>query len=337
MRHRPHSYLLPQCNSNLYKKSFVIIIVCLKTCNHYFAICTDACTFDLCILINWLIDWNWLIALSSGFKFCYVVQTKTRVRQRGRAASGRTGCADRRRRSSGSVTRPSGPCRRPRRSSTTSPKAAGVFSFSCGTKWRGRSTPPTVRPRRASSANSNHDTNFREKLNALNEKRIVRPFPYIARTAEHGYISQCIYSISSNIRCVRAWLRLPWFVDDAKCILVTRVCVCLYVCPRSHAHCTDPDVTWGMVEVPLVVHYWADLQSVRGLRRCGNIARTRNVSECLYSLYAWLSLRRSHTKFSQPFDLHIFITSSLFNDLTSSQHSLLISCYCFSTTLHHLC
>ena len=40
--------------------------------------------------------------------------------------------------------------------------------------------------------------------------------------------------------------------------------------------------------MPIVVHYWADLQSVRGLRCYGNITRTRNVSEytCLYSLYA---------------------------------------------------
>jgi len=55
---------------------------------------------------------------------------------------------------------------------------------------------------------------------------------------------------------------------------------------------------------PLVVHYWADLQSVHGFRCCNNIhvcklialytanafsadsRRTRNVSECLYLLYA---------------------------------------------------
>ena len=30
---------------------------------------------------------------------------------------------------------------------------------------------------------------------------------------------------------------------------------------------------------PLVVHCWADLQSVQGLRCYGNITRTRNVSE----------------------------------------------------------
>ena len=41
-----------------------------------------------------------------------------------------------------------------------------------------------------------------------------------------------------------------------------RLCVCLSVavCPHS---CTDPDVTWGRSRgCPLVVHYWADLQSV---------------------------------------------------------------------------
>ena len=38
-------------------RNLLLITVCLKTCNHYYAICTDACTFDVCILINWLIDW----------------------------------------------------------------------------------------------------------------------------------------------------------------------------------------------------------------------------------------------------------------------------------------
>jgi len=35
------------------------------------------------------------------------------------------------------------------------------------------------------------------------------------------------------------------------------------------------------VGVPLVVQFWADLQSVHGLRCYGNITRTRNVSECM--------------------------------------------------------
>jgi len=45
------------------------------------------------------------------------------------------------------------------------------------------------------------------------------------------------------------------------------------------------DVTWGSGRgCPLVVHYWADLQSVHGLRCYGNIRRTRNVSEYMLVL-----------------------------------------------------
>ena len=72
--------------------------------------------------------------------------------------------------------------------------------------------------------------------------------------------------------------------------------MCLYVClcvrPRPHAHTvtrTDPDVTCGSGrECCLVVHYWVDLQSVHGLRCCGNITRTRNVSEYMLVLTAYL-------------------------------------------------
>jgi len=50
--------------------------------------------------------------------------------------------------------------------------------------------------------------------------------------------------------------------------------VCLSAAVRPH-YCTDPDVTWGRGRgYPLVVHYWADLQSVHGLRCYGNITRT---------------------------------------------------------------
>jgi len=60
------------------------------------------------------------------------------------------------------------------------------------------------------------------------------------------------------------------------------LCVCVYVCVSiclSVAvclhYCTDPDITWGRGRgCPLVVQYWADLQSVHGLRCCGNITRT---------------------------------------------------------------
>jgi len=64
-------------------------------------------------------------------------------------------------------------------------------------------------------------------------------------------------------------------------------------------YCTDPDVTWGNGRgCPLVVHYWADLQSVHGLRFYGNITRTRHVSECsvlalcLVAIVAFKTLQR---------------------------------------------
>jgi len=55
------------------------------------------------------------------------------------------------------------------------------------------------------------------------------------------------------------------------------LCLSAATCPH---YCTDPDVSWGSGRgCPVVVHYWADLKSVHGLRCYGNIARTRNVSE----------------------------------------------------------
>jgi len=64
------------------------------------------------------------------------------------------------------------------------------------------------------------------------------------------------------------------------------VCVCVCVCLSAAAcphYCTDPDVTWESGRgCPLVVHYWADLQSVHGLCCYGNITRTQNVSEYRY-------------------------------------------------------
>ena len=49
------------------------------------------------------------------------------------------------------------------------------------------------------------------------------------------------------------------------------------------------------------MHYWADMQSVHGLRCYDNIERTRNVSECcLYSLYAFYSF--VFPGFAEPLD-----------------------------------
>ena len=69
-------------------------------------------------------------------------------------------------------------------------------------------------------------------------------------------------------------------------------------------YCTGPDVSRGNRSgCPLVVQYWADLQSVHGFRCCDNIARTRNVSECLYSLYAWLLFRFVLVKLQHSWEL----------------------------------
>ena len=70
-----------------------------------------------------------------------------------------------------------------------------------------------------------------------------------------------------------------------------RVCLCLCVClsaclqPYAYAIARTTDETWGSGRgCPLVVHYWADLQSVHALRCYGNITRTRNVSEYTRSM-----------------------------------------------------
>jgi len=60
------------------------------------------------------------------------------------------------------------------------------------------------------------------------------------------------------------------------CVCVC-VCVCLSVCPCGRMPTLLHGPGCNLVTCPLVVHYWADLQSVRGLRCYCNI--TRNVSE----------------------------------------------------------
>ena len=85
-----------------------------------------------------------------------------------------------------------------------------------------------------------------------------------------------------------------------------RLCVCLSVCLSAAAclhYCTaDPSITWGIGRgCPLVVHYWADLQSVHGMCCYGNITRMRNVSEYMLVLavcLVWILEDISHSKFS---------------------------------------
>ena len=68
-----------------------------------------------------------------------------------------------------------------------------------------------------------------------------------------------------------------------------RLCVCLSLAAFTH-YCTDPDVSWRNGRgFRLVVHYWADLQSVHEFCCHDNIAPNAKCRPVLvYSLYAWL-------------------------------------------------
>ena len=97
------------------------------------------------------------------------------------------------------------------------------------------------------------------------------------------------------------------------------LCVCLSVWLSAAAcqhYCTDPDVTWGSGRgCLLVVHYWADLQSVDMLRCYGNLTRTRNVSEYMIVLVVCLVMaalwnRAGHYIFSLWFLCSLFFLFS---------------------------
>ena len=100
-------------------------------------------------------------------------------------------------------------------------------------------------------------------------------------------VSCCFFQFVSNIAQAVWLLHFAWVVDDAKCIVVTLLCVsvCLCVClsaaVRPH-YCTDLDVTWGNGrECPLVVHYWSDLQSVHWFHCYDNRAPNKKCQQVL--------------------------------------------------------
>ena len=109
--------------------------------------------------------------------------------------------------------------------------------------------------------------------------------PFLWATFDRASSTTAAFTAAVQVR-KSLLLHFAWVVDDAKCIVVsghTRLSVCLSVCGRMHA----PGCNLGNGRgCPLVVHHWADLQSMHRLRCYSNIARTRNVSNCLYSLYA---------------------------------------------------
>jgi len=73
-----------------------------------------------------------------------------------------------------------------------------------------------------------------------------------------------VTSFTQSINQSNGLLHFAWSTADAKCILITAVCVCVSLAAFSH-YCADPGVSSGNGRgFPLVVHYWAGLQSVHG-------------------------------------------------------------------------
>ena len=74
-------------------------------------------------------------------------------------------------------------------------------------------------------------------------------------------------------------LHFAWGVAEAKCILVTAICVSVCPSPIFPHYCTDPDISCGNGRAcALIVHYWAYLQSVHGFRCYDDIVPNVNLS-----------------------------------------------------------
>jgi len=81
-------------------------------------------------------------------------------------------------------------------------------------------------------------------------------------------------TMNNNVLRLNEAELITFCVSRRQCKMYCGLCVCLSAAIHPH-YCTDPDVTWGRGRgCPLVVHYWADLQSVHRLHCCSNITRT---------------------------------------------------------------
>jgi len=138
-------------------------------------------------------------------------------------------------------------------------------------------------------------TSWNVKVKGQGQQIQKRHFPPFWRPAcgfclvKHLWPLVCWY-VSVNIAdIIIILLHFAWVVHDAKFILATCVCVCVCVCvsvPRRMSTVLHgPGCNLGNGRGAL--YSWADLKSVHGFHCYGNTARTRNVSECLYSLCAW--------------------------------------------------
>ena len=101
-------------------------------------------------------------------------------------------------------------------------------------------------------------------------RRTLQPFSLTLQ--QHNWFS-LLWNVDKQ-HVVLVALRLLHFVrvvDDAKCIVVMRVCVSVHGRMPTLLHRPGCNLgEWSGRGCPLVVHYWADLQSAYGLHCYGN-------------------------------------------------------------------
>jgi len=129
---------------------------------------------------------------------------------------------------------------------------------------------------------------FVGQIDALHEKCIYVRYVCIHADAITGHLSigimnTAMFSTFQTLKTQSVKYKIYIYISreskTTRNVLWSCASVCLSVCLSAAAcphYCTDPDVTWGSGRgCPLVVHYWADLQSVPGMRCYGNIMEMR--------------------------------------------------------------
>ena len=117
------------------------------------------------------------------------------------------------------------------------------------------------------------------------------------------------------------WMFYCFFVTFCTSrILVMHVCVSVFPLPHSHTTART-QTTWGNGrDCPLLVHYWADLQSVHRFRCYDNIAPNTKchwvlvLALCLVLIVAVCNfVLRILVPFSPATCFHLFIMAALWN------------------------
>jgi len=82
-------------------------------------------------------------------------------------------------------------------------------------------------------------------------------------------------------------LLFAWGIDEAKCIVVTAICVCLSLTAFPH-YCTDLDVTWGNGSCALLGRFAVGARV--SLLWEHSAKCNMSASACTRSMHAWLDL-----------------------------------------------